>query len=185
MSAVIGIGMIGLVESTEAVMKSLIPVLFLLCLATPLAAAINPDNFKRDATQVVKLRETARIVQVIRHDESEWQRVTLAGVVVANRHASESSMGQVMVIDYTVDLTRRALARQAHRSAQGNRVSAQLTYEPDPPVVDGEGMCWAHLVPAGQRTVNTYHASAVLDPGETNIAGGVYAPAAGRTPSNT
>lgn len=152
-----------------------------LAAAGPVPAAINPDHYTRIASDVMQLREVARIVHETRGPGPRLRRVTLVGEVVAVARGNENRVGRTVVIDYTVDLDARAAAADEHRRRNGDRPGPQFMGEPDPPVVDAEGRYWAYLAPAGQRLGNVNrHAGAthVLD--GQQFEGEVFVPVAGQ-----
>lgn len=147
--------------------------------ASRVAAAINPEEFRRGATEVVKLREIARVVD--RNEQTHLERITIVGEVMESvRRDPETSPDQrVIVIDYTVDLARREAERKAYTERNRGMVGRQFMYEPDPPTLDGTREFWAYLTPLGGHSgnVNRY-AGSVAAPSEKT--GPVFVPAAGQ-----
>lgn len=159
--------------------------LLLLALATTLAsparAAINPAEYTRNVPDQMRLRETARIVHEFEADGAKRRRVTLMGEVVEQKNATAPRIGQSVIIDYTVDLDARQRASEAHGRTYGTMPGPQFMYEPEPPVLDGEGMFWANVAPAGGRWGNVNrHAGAVVDMGGENHSGAVFVPVSGQ-----
>lgn len=147
--------------------------LLLACAVLPAQAAINPAEFTRNVPDQMRVRETARIVELIQVGDSTLRRVTLVGEVVAQKNASSPRVGQTIVIDYTVDLTAREEAAEAFRKSRGNMPGPQLMQAPDPPELDAEGMFWANVAPSG-RVADGETGSA--DEGSVR-SGAVYVPA--------
>ncbi len=147
--------------------------------ASRVAAAINPEEFKRSATTVVKLREIARVVD--RNEPAHLERITIVGEVVQSvRRDPEMAPDQrVVLIDYTVDLARREAERKAYTEKNRGLVGRQFMYEPDPPQLDSNDEFWAYLAPLGGRSSNPnrYAGSVAATPVKT---GPVFVPAAGQ-----
>lgn len=161
-------------------MKILAPLACLLT-ALPLAAAINPAHFQGIASEQFKLREVSRIVHETRSETSRIQRVTIVATVTAVRRGVDNYLGRTIVIDYTVDLTRRERAAQAHAESQGNMPGRQFMAEPAPPVLDERGEFWASLAKAGGRLGNVNrHAGALVGIGDYEFSGDVFVPVAGQ-----
>ncbi|HUR56626.1 MAG TPA: hypothetical protein VM029_02880 [Opitutaceae bacterium] len=163
----------------------LIPVVALTLLATtaPLAsAAINPEEFTRIASDVVRLREIARVVERDSNQPVGIQRITIVGEVVERERASSGNFNhRVIVIDYRVDLTARAAAAKKHAAANGGKPGRQFMHEPDPPTLDADRQFWAHLAPVAGRlgNVNRYAGHKVNMQSE-QFAGPVFVPVAGQ-----
>jgi len=144
-------------------------------------AAINPDHFKRVASDVVRLREIARIVHTDKVDGNTLRRVTIVAQVVAEKESRELKTGDTLVIDYTVNLTALARAAKEHSDRQGNMPGRQFMCEPEPPMVDDKGEFWAHLAKAGGRLGNVNrHAGAIVGIGDYEFKGDVFVPVAGQ-----
>ncbi len=146
----------------------------------PARAAINPANFQRIASDVVRLRELARIVHTEKVEGSTLRRVTIVAQVVAEKESREARVGDTIVIDYTVNLTQLARAAKEHGERQGNMPGPQFMAEPEPPQTDEKGEFWAHLARAGGRLGNVNrHAGAVVGIGDYELKGNVFVPVAG------
>jgi hypothetical protein len=143
--------------------------------------AINPAEYQRVASDVLRIRETARVVELRGEGDAQWRRVTLVGVVVDQRGDAASRVGETVVIDFTVDLGARARAAAEHARRNGNRPGPQFMHEPDPPVPDAEGSYWANLAPAGSRLGNVNrHAGAVAGIGDIQYSGATFVPVSGQ-----
>jgi hypothetical protein len=149
-----------------------------LALAAPAWAAINPAEYQRAATDALRIRETARVVQETFVDGARLRRITLVGEVIEQAQARTPMVGKTVVIDYTVDLTQRERAGREHAARQGRMPGPQFIHAPDPPVLDEAGAYWANLAPADGRA--NPHAGAVAGAPSTEISGEVYVPAAGQ-----
>lgn len=144
------------------------------------SAAINPANFQRIASDVVRLREIARIVHTDKKGDRQLRRVTIVAQVVAEKESRELRTGDTLVIDYMVDLTALERALQNHIEQSGNRPGRQFMAEPEPPQLDEKGEFWAHLAKAGGRLGNVNrHAGAVVGMGDYEVKGDVFVPVAG------
>lgn len=166
-------------RAIKAGMKIRFMVLFGLPLV--LAAAINPANFSQIASEQLKLREVSRIVHLSRVDGDKWRRVTIVAEVVEVRRGIDTLKGEVVVVDYTVNLDARERAARDHAQAQGDRPGRQFMGEPEPPVVDEKGLFWASLAPVGGRLGNVNrHAGAVVGIGDYAVKGRVFVPVAGQ-----
>jgi hypothetical protein len=62
-------------------------------------AALNPDNFKRIASDVVQLREISRITHTAKSGDAQVRRVTIVALVVAEKESRELKVGDTVVID--------------------------------------------------------------------------------------
>ncbi len=159
--------------------------LMLLALATtfalPARAAINPAEYTRHVPDQMRVRETARIVHEFEADGATLRRVTLVGEVVEQKNASAPRIGQTVVIDYTVDLSERQRASDAHGKTYGTMPGPQFMYEPNPPELDAEGMFWANVALSGGRhgNVNRY-AGAKFEIGGEQLSGPVFVPVSGQ-----
>lgn len=152
-----------------------------LCLVLPAQAAINPAEYQRGAPDQVRLRETARVVQEFQVGDSTHRRTTLVGEIIDEKNADAPRLGRTVVIDYTVDLTARERAGEAHRQANGNRPGPQFMHEPDPPALDADGAFWANLAPSGSPHGSGHrHAGSVLEPEGYTASGTVYVPVSGQ-----
>lgn len=146
----------------------------------PARAAINPAHFQRIASDVVRLREVARIAHTDKVDGSTLRRVTLVAQVVAAKEHRDARVGDTIVIDYTVNLTQLAREAKEHRDRQGDMPGPQFLAEPEPPQTDQMGEFWAHLAKAGGRLGNVNrHAGAVVGIGDYELKGAVFVPVAG------
>jgi hypothetical protein len=160
---------------------TLIALLLLGLLPGAARPAINPAEYQRVASDVLRIRETARVVELRGEGDSQWRRVTLVGVVVDQRGDAASRVGETVVIDFTVDLGARARAAAEHARRNGNRPGPQFMHEPDPPVPDAEGSYWANLAPAGSRLGNVNrHAGAVAGIGDIQYSGATFVPVSGQ-----
>lgn len=146
----------------------------------PAQAAINPAHFQRIASDVVRLREIARIVHTDKVDGGTLRRVTIVAQVVAEKESRDVRVGDTIIIDYTVNLTKLAEAAKEHHDRQGTMPGRQFLGEPEPPVTDESGEFWAHLAKAGGRLGNVNrHAGAVVGIGDYEFKGNVFVPVAG------
>jgi len=149
--------------------------------ALPSRAAINPAEFTRNVPDQMRIRETARIVQHYTVGDARLRRVTLVGEVLEQKNASAPRIGQSVVIDYTVDLTARERAGEAHSRTYGTMPGPQFMYEPDPPVLAEDGSFWANVAPAGGRWGNVNRqAGEVADIDGHEYAGNVFVPVSGQ-----
>lgn len=149
--------------------------------ALPARAAINPAEYTRNVPDQMRIRETARIVQHYTVGEARLRRVTLVGEVLEQKNASAPRIGQSVVIDYTVDLTARERAGEAHSKAYGTMPGPQFMYEPDPPVLAEDGSFWANVAPAGGRWGNVNRqAGQVADIDGHEYGGNVFVPVSGQ-----
>ena len=155
--------------------------LLLLAVAAPAGSAINPAEYQRSASDVLRIRETARIVEEAEVDGERLRRVTLVGEVIEQAAARGPMVGKTVVIDFTVNLTQRERAGRENAARNGRRPGPQFMHQPDPPVPDAEGTYWAHLAPAdaGQPPANR-HAGAVTSAAPRVVSGQVYVPVAGQ-----
>lgn len=155
--------------------------MLLLGLATAAGAAINPADYQRAATDALRIRETARVVQETEVDGDRLRRVTLVGEVIEQARARGPMVGRTVVIDYTVNLTRRERARREHAERQGRMPGPQFMHEPDPPALDAAGAYWANLAPADSGPgPSDRPAGAAAGSSATQVRGEVYVPAAGQ-----
>jgi hypothetical protein len=145
-------------------------------------AAINPEEFKKAATDVVKLREVARIQAPIDDRQPSRQRITIIADVVDVQRASSGNQGlRTLVIDYTVDLAARDAERKAYDKAMRGAAGRQFMYQPDPPTLDANREFWAHLVPAAGRGGEAKAFSGHIARGAAErLSGPVFIPAAGQ-----
>lgn len=156
----------------------LLAVLFL-GLATA-RAAINPAHFQRVASDVVRLREIARIVHEEKRDGDQVRRVTIVASAIAVHESRSIEVGETVVIDFTVNVSQRARAAKEHSDRQGTMPGPQFLGEPEPPQPDAKGEFWAHLAPAGGRLGNVNrHAGAVVGIGDYEFKGPVFVPVGG------
>lgn len=143
--------------------------------------AINPDNFKRIASDVVQLREVARIVHTEKVGDEKVRRVTIVAQVVGEKESRDARVGDTIVIDYSVNLSKLERAAKEHTDRQGNMPGRQFMSEPEPPKLDEKGEFWAHLAKAGGRLGNVNrHAGAVVGIGDYEFKGDVFVPVAGQ-----
>ena len=149
--------------------------------ALPARAAINPAEYTRNVPDQMRIRETARIVQHYTVGDSRLRRVTLVGEVLEQKNASAPRIGQSVVIDYTVDLTARERAGEAHSKTYGTMPGPQFMHEPDPPALDEDGSFWANVAHAGGRWGNVNrHAGEVVDIEGDEYRGDVFVPVSGQ-----
>lgn len=155
--------------------------LLMTVLAGAAGAAINPAEFQHDASDTLRIRESARVVQDIPSDGARLRRVTLVGEVIEQAKARGPMVGRTVVIDFTVNLTQREQARKEHARRNGNRPGPQFMHQPDPPALDADGAYWAHLVPAvGPPGRADQRAGAAGGTVSNEYAGEIYVPAAGQ-----
>ena len=153
----------------------------LLGLAAPAGAAINPAEYQRVASDVLRIRETARIVEELDVGGDRLRRTTLVGEVLEQGQARGPMVGKTVVIDYTVNLTQREKAGRDHATRSAGMVGPQFVHDPDPPALDADGAYWANLAPAGGRLGNVNrHAGAVVGIVSNAFSGEVYVPVAGQ-----
>lgn len=152
-----------------------------LVIAAPVWGAINPANYQNVASDVLRIRETARIVDESTVDGAVLRRVTLVGEVIEQADARAPMIGKTVVIDYTVNLTQRERAAKAHDEANGQRPGPQFMHDPDPPALDVDGAYWAHLAPVGGRLGNVNrHSGAEVEFSAEGVSGDVFVPVAGQ-----
>lgn len=153
----------------------------LIALMPPLLhAAINPAHFQSPASEQLRLRDVARVVHEVEQDGRRLRRTTLVAEVVEVRRATAAREGDVVVIDFTVDLDARAAAARAHQEEYGTMPGPQFLGEPDPPVADADGLYWANLAPLGGRLGNVNReAGAEVGIGEYTTTGEVFVPVGG------
>jgi hypothetical protein len=149
--------------------------------ALPARAAINPAEYTRNVPDQMRVRETARIVREYEVDGARHRRVTVMGEVVEQKNATGPRIGKSVLIDYTVDLDAHRRGSEAHGKTYATMPGPQFMYDPDPPVLDGEGMFWANVAPAGGRWGNVNrHAGAVVDIDGHDVSGEVFVPVSGQ-----
>jgi hypothetical protein len=113
--------------------------------STLAAAAINPAEFTRRAPYQLQLRPTAQIVEHFERDGEHWRRTTIVAEVVAEHVDTDYiTVGETVVIDWSVNLTAQKRARDAH-DREPPRPGPQFMYDPEPPTPDARGLIWAHL----------------------------------------
>jgi hypothetical protein len=150
----------------------------------PVFAARGPEDYQRIASDVVKLREIARIVERIDAGGGDRLRITLVGEIV-EVDRTENQLGtavRTIVIDYVVDRAARAAAEKKFRGGGAKtKRDADFAHEPDPPKLDAKREFWAHLAPAGGRlgNVNRY-AGRIVNMEIDAFAGPVFVPVAGQ-----
>lgn len=160
--------------------KTFLAALLVACSA-PAWAAINPAEFQRAASDVLRIRETARIVEETQVDGARLRRVTLVGEVIGEKESSQPRLGRTVVIDYTVNLSQREREAKDHAERNGRMPGPQFMQEPDPPVLDADGAYWANLAPAGGRLGNVNrHSGAVVGMATNAYSGDVFVPVSGQ-----
>lgn len=156
----------------------------MLVVALPAIAAINPAEYQRGASDVLRLHETARIVHESTVNGHRVRRVTLVGEILEDRSdPSQERIGESVVIDYSTDLDARDAAGKQWAAEHGTMPGPQFMFDPDPPTPDAEGAFWAHLAPVGSRLGNVQrHAGSVPTMAEQGYVatGAVFVPAAGQ-----
>ena len=139
-------------------------------------AAINPEEYTRQAPEQLRLKERGRIVENLEH--GRYSRTTLLAEVVEVRRGTVGP-GELIVVDWTVDTVALKRAREEYLARNGNMPGPQFMHEPDAPALDDTGHFWAHLARTGTRYANVQrHAGAVV-----NFSGGsgaIYVPVAGQ-----
>ncbi len=144
------------------------------------SAAINPAHFQRVASDVARLREMARIVHTAEQGGDQVRRITIVAHAVQVHESRDIEVGDTVVIDYTVNLTKLARAAKAHADRQGTMPGPQFLGEPEPPALDEQGEFWAHLAKAGGRLGNVNrHAGAVVGIGDYDFKGPIFVPVGG------
>jgi len=109
-------------------------------------AAINPAEFTRNAPYSLQLRPTAQIVDHFERDGDHWRRTTIVAEVVAeHRDTDYITVGETIVIDWSVNLDAQARDYAEYAKQMEGRVGGQFMYAPAPPVPDAQGLIWAHL----------------------------------------
>ncbi|MFT3807821.1 hypothetical protein [Arenimonas sp.] len=171
-------------ERPAFLQRSMLALLALALVALPALAAINPAEYQRVASDVLRIHETARIVHESNVDGQRIRRVTIVGEILEDRSdASQKRLGRTVVIDYSTDLSAREAAGKQWAAERGAMPGPQFMHDPDPPKVDAEGNFWAHLAPVGTRLGNVQrHAGAVatLEQPVYEAHGEVFVPAAGQ-----
>jgi hypothetical protein len=138
------------------------------------------------ASHQLKVHEVARIEERIERDRegSDVRRITIVATVVEKRREGALDMsatkaglqpGDLIVIDYTVDVAQRERDRAA---AKASKPPAEILFEPDPPELDAKGEFWAHLAPAGGRLGNVNRHAGRRVQMETPFKGPVFVPVA-------
>jgi hypothetical protein len=150
--------------------------------ASQLAGARPPDEYQRVASDVVKVHELARVIEPEGGTPATRQRITIVGRVVETVRTSRSRAdGEVIVIDYTVDLAARAAEQKAFDEKNAERANDIFVYEPDAPVLDSNHEFWAHVAPAGGRLANVNRfAGRVIEFRSEIFSGPVFVPVAGQ-----
>jgi len=156
-----------------------------LLLPQPSQAAINPASIVDQATHVLHLREHARIVHERTVGEARLRRVTVVAEVLEVRRGPDVARGDVVTLDYTVDLDERDRAARAH-AARGPMPGPQFMGEPDAPELDERGRFWAAVTPAtgagsaALRKAGAVPASRHPQGERYRASGAVFVPAAGQ-----
>lgn len=147
-------------------------------LTTVVHAAINPEEFRRAATEVVQVRELARIVEHDRQSKPRTERVTLLVEVVSVHRADDDAVqpGSILLIDYSRDLVALEKAARAH-AARGPMPGPQFMHEPAPPVPDENGEYTAYLTRSESRS-RRY--AGQVSPAAVLREGRIFQPAAGQ-----
>jgi len=119
----------------------------LLCVLSPLPAAINPyaKTHEPFILEKVRLHEIARIVEIDPGEKPQWRRVTIMAKVV-EVFAGPLRVGDSILIDYSLDL--EALRR--------NPIPPENlpVYEP---LLDENSEFWASLRKSDARLVNNWY----------------------------
>lgn len=147
----------------------------------PLHAAINPEEFLRQATDVVRVREIGRVVATDDEKAPRQQRVTLLVEVLAVERTRDQALrpGAHVLIDYTVDLRERERRERAHRRDFGDMPGPQFMYEPSAPEPRESQEFTAFLTPAHQDHSRRGYAGHTPHPAGA-VRGPVFVPAAGQ-----
>ena len=152
----------------------------LCCLAPAFAsAAINPAEYTRDASLQLRLRPTVQIVDDFTRDGDAHRRTTIVATVVAEHvDVAEAHAGQVVTIDWTVNLDAQRRAYEEHAKRMGTMPGPQFLHAPAPPVPDADGLLWAHLQidPASRRAVVPDATAPIASP-DAGRAGDILIPA--------
>lgn len=149
--------------------------------AATVSAAINPAEFQRPASEVLRLREVARVVHDTKDGGRHLQRITLVATVVEVRETRGPREGDTVVIDYTIDVSARDAASKQHEKESGRMPGPQFMGEPDAPTLDEKKEFWAHLAPLGGRLGNVNrHAGRVVGIGDYTKTDNVFVPVAGQ-----
>lgn len=162
--------------------RGLLALAAVLLTAFPALAAINPANYQSVASDVLRIRETARVLHEWKVEGHRIRRVTIVGEILEDRSdVAQQRIGRTVVIDYSTDLDAREAAGEAWSKARGTMPGPQFTFDPDPPKLDADGSFWAHLARAGTRLGNVQRdagAVATLEHPVYEIKGDIFVPAA-------
>lgn len=145
-------------------------------------AAIDPEEFKRVASDVFRLREIARVVQPDDARAPKRQRITLVAEIVETLRSSLPPAGRrVIVIDYAIDLVARTAEQKDHEKKMAGKAGRQFMHEPDAPKLDERKEFWAHLAPIAGRLANVNrHAGKIIAFEISQFSGPVFVPVAGQ-----
>ena len=146
---------------------------------TEIAAAINPEEYKRIASDVFRLREVARVIDTDEAAKPSRQRITIvAEIVEVKRSSTPRSPSEIIVVDYRVNLEALNAAREKF-NAKPAMPGPQFLHEPDAPKLDEQGQFVAYLAPAAKRLANVNrYAGAEVDFQSKNFSGPVFVPVA-------
>ncbi len=143
-------------------------------------AAINPEEYKRIASDALRLREIARVVASEPEHSPKTRRTTIVAEVleVFTPSRARAKVGDTIVIDYTVDLA--ALKKRLDKfKALPPRPGPQFLHEPDPPKLNDDREFLAYLAPASTRLANVNrYAGAKVDFTVAHFSGPVFVPVA-------
>ncbi len=143
-------------------------------------AAINPEEYKRIASDALRLREIARVVASEPEQKPKTRRTTIVAEVleVLTPGRARAQVGDTIVIDYTVDVA--ALEKRLKRfKALPPRPGPQFLHEPEPPKLNADREFVAYLAPAATRLANVNrYAGAKIVFRPDNFSGPVFVPVA-------
>lgn len=164
----------------SALLTRLAAILLVCTTAAPSFAAINPEEYKKIASDALRLREIARVIATDRETNPTIRRVTIVAEVLNVLTPAKSRIhdGETVVIDYAVDLAALAKARDTFR-ARPPMPGPQFLYEPDPPELNATREFVAYLAPAASRLANVNrYAGAKVDFAAAHFSGPVFVPVA-------
>jgi len=161
-------------------LRFIAPVVLCVCAALTASAAINPEEYKKVASDALLLREIARVVATDREQKPTTRRVTIVAEVLEVRTPAKARarVGDTIVIDYTVDLVAYRKSLDAFR-ARPPMPGPQFLHEPEPPELGDTKEFVAYLAPAGSRLANVNrYAGAKVDFTAAHFSGPVFVPVA-------